>query len=142
MDNTKKTKTWKVILAFLLIIASVSFMCIGINNLIFVSPQDRIIVTEFGRFIGENRGEIYIIKTDIEDIFKDLIAQSDINKEVFIYFDNANKMQVIVNRGIYNLLEAQTDKIYELEERVDVLERRHLELLRAICILQKKHWKE
>jgi len=76
-------------------------------------------------------------------------------RQIQLDYDITNKMksefysQYLINhttsfifRIQQEIDEEQDMEIKRLNKKVNDLERRHLETLRAICILQKKHWRE
>lgn len=61
--------------------------------------------------------------------------QESINQELVI----VQAMMLLNDKMKTSLIE---DRLENIENRLDVLERRHLEIIRAIAILQKDHWTE
>lgn len=120
------------VLAFIAIIAAVSFVCVMLNNWIFVHPRD-------SELLSLNKETVEVLayhQEDIESLQGDIfLLQGDV--EILQSMETTNYN---VLKGILLLLQVNNDRIILLEDDIKLLKKRHLELLRAAAILQKKHW--
>jgi exosome complex RNA-binding protein Rrp4 len=83
--------------------------------------------------LEKQNADIYMLESDLEKFRSGMILQIEINKVLYYHFKNKFNFQESVNSTMFEL-------IIDQEKRIQTLERRHLEVLRAICILQKKHY--
>ncbi len=127
---------FKKILVFFLFVVAVSLLCIALNNVIFHIPILKT-QTEFmhtnRHTIERNTSEVYMINGDLQNILDELKILQDVDKGMWEYFHNLGEIQNRINHQIFMIDVAQNEYIKDLE-------RKHLALMRAHLILQKKHW--
>ena len=121
--------TWKQYLAAILVAVIVSCGVTLGYHFIYVDPVDEALV--------EN------IKNNTEAVAEqDLIdKQLKITIDVIIAYQSAISEDTKHYRQLVGKAFKEVITNFDsAEERIETLERRHLEVIRAIAILQKKHW--
>jgi len=129
------------IMTFIAVVASVSIICVALNNLFFVGPRDEALLNLSGVLtdvLEKHNGDIHMIEQEIDRLNHNQEILSNMEKNDLRAMKAVKMLFQIKNIQIMNL----EKEVKTLKEETKELKRRHMEVLRAICILQKKHWRE
>ena len=121
--------TWKQYLAAILVAVIVSCGVTLGYHFIYVDPVDEALVESV------NKNTKAVAEQDLID------KQLKITIDVIIAYQSAisedtKQYRQLVGKAFKEVI----TNFDSAEERIETLERRHLEVIRAIAILQKKHW--
>ena len=121
--------TWKQYLAAILVAVIVSCGVTLGYHFIYVDPVDEALVESV------NKNTKAVAEQDLID------KQLKITIDVIMAYQSAisedtKQYRQLVGKAFKEVI----TNFDSAEERIETLERRHLEVIRAIAILQKKHW--
>jgi hypothetical protein len=121
--------TWKQYLAAILVAVIVSCGVTLGYHFIYVDPVDEALVKSVNKNT-EAVAEQDLVDMQLRATIDVIVAyQSIVSEDAKNYRELVGKafQEVITNFG-------------DIEKRIETLERRHLEVIRALAVLQKKHW--
>lgn len=128
------SKTFIAIIVFIVTMIIISFACIAVNNAFFINPMNKQTMEKITNLELATKGELYLMDGDIDDLLGGMVMQEDTNRLIVEKIG----VQGLINKTFYDIVESQTGMITELQGKIETLERRHLEVIRALAILNKK----